>query len=266
MAWVPREVERYARQIVLPGFGKAGQMRLAQSRALLVGVGGLGSPAAMYLAGAGIGTLGLVDDDKVDVVNLHRQIMHTEGARGMDKVKSARARIEALNPEVRVIEYCVRLDPENAAAIIGDYHVVVDGTDNFAARYALSDACLALGVPYVYGAVLGYQGQVTVLCTRSGPCYRCLYPEPPAPGTVPTCADAGILGTVPGVIGALQANETIKVLLGRPSSLEGCLLLYEADSLQFRAVGLRQNPDCAACARRTGSLDDHEIQDSSEVT
>jgi adenylyltransferase/sulfurtransferase len=223
------EIQRYARQIILPEVGTAGQERLAAASVLCVGAGGLGSPAALYLAAAGVGRLGLVESDTVDVSNLHRQILHRTADIGGLKVRSARATLEALNPHNTVEIHPTRLDSDNALELIRGYDWVVDGTDNFITRYLVNDACVLLGKTNVYGAVLRFEGQASVFAPqRDGPCYRCLFPEPPPPGSVPNCAEAGVLGVLPGLIGTLQATETLKLILGVGQPLIGRLVVFDA--------------------------------------
>ncbi len=244
--------ERYARHLVLPEVGEAGQLRLLESRALLVGAGGLGSPAALYLAAAGVGTLGIVDHDVVDVTNLQRQILHTDDRVGASKVASARAAIQALNPEVRVMGHPFRLDPGNVDEVLPGYDVVIDGSDNFATRYLINDAAVKHGIPNVHGSVFRFEGQVSVFWPSRepdpGPCYRCIYPEPPTSELAPNCEEAGVLGILPGVIGLLQAVETIKILLGVGDPLVGRLLHYDALAARFREIKARRDPDCRYCA------------------
>ncbi len=241
-------LQRYARQIVLPELGQAGQQRLAQSRVLLIGAGGLGSPAALYLAAAGIGTLGLIDHDKVDRSNLHRQVLHRDDRVGMAKVESARRTLEALNPAIRVQTHELRLDSGNVEAIFENYDVVVDGSDNFPTRYLVNDACVKLGLPLVYGAVQGFEGQVSVFAGDGRPCYRCLFPQPPAAEFAPNCNEAGVLGVVPGIIGLLQALEVIKLVAKIGEPLIGRLLLFDGWSTRLREVRLKADPDCRYCA------------------
>jgi sulfur-carrier protein adenylyltransferase/sulfurtransferase len=238
---------RYARQRRLPELGDAGQARLASSRVLIVGVGGLGSPAAQYLAAAGVGTLGLVDDDVVDVSNLHRQPLYGTADVGRAKVDAAASRLAVVNPLVRVVRHEMRLTRENARAIIADYDIVLDGTDTFSARYAINDACVALGVPFVYGSVARFEGQVSVFATPDGPCYRCLFPEPPAPGLVPTCAEEGVLGVLPGLIGMWQATEVLKWCAGLGAPLAGRLVLFDALGARAQEIRLARRVGCAGC-------------------
>ncbi|MCJ7726228.1 MAG: molybdopterin-synthase adenylyltransferase MoeB [Acidimicrobiia bacterium] len=239
---------RYARHLALPQIGPAGQQRLGESRVLVVGAGGLGSPAALYLAAAGVGTLGIVDYDVVDVSNLQRQVLHDTSRIGSRKTDSAAITLARLNPGVVVETHTTRLDASNVAAIAAGYDVIVDGTDSFPARYLLNDAALNLGVPVVHGSVLGFEGQLMVVNPYQGPCYRCVFPEPPPPGLSPSCAEAGVLGAVPGVIGTLQAVETIKILLGIGEPLVGRLLVYDGLAADFRAFSIGRDPACVACA------------------
>lgn len=238
---------RYDRQRRLPEFGDAGQARLASSRVLIVGVGGLGSPAAQYLAAAGVGTLGLVDDDVVDVSNLHRQPLYGTADVGRAKVDAAASRLAVVNPHVRVVRHETRLTRANARAIITDYDIVLDGTDTFSARYAINDACVALGVPFVYGSVARFEGQVSVFATPDGPCYRCLFPEPPAPGSVPTCAEEGVLGVLPGLIGVWQATEVLKWCAGLGEPLAGRLVLFDALGARTQEIRLARRAGCVGC-------------------
>ena len=245
--FTPDQLERYSRHTLMPAIGPEGQQRLLAGRVLLIGAGGLGSPVATYLAAAGVGTLGIVDDDRVELSNLQRQILHATPSVGQPKTESARRRIADLNPDVRVVAHPVRLTSANALEILADYDVVVDGTDNFATRYLSNDACALLGKPNVYGSVYQFEGQVSVFWRGHGPCYRCLFPEPPPPGEVPSCAEAGVLGILPGVIGLLQATEALKLLLDLGDSLAGRLLLYDALAMDFRTIRVRRSPDCPLC-------------------
>ena len=244
------ELQRYSRHLLLPEVGEAGQRRLSRARVLCVGAGGLGSPVALYLAAAGVGQLGLVDFDRVDASNLQRQLLHGTADVGRRKTDSARDRLRDLNPHVHVETYDAQLTSANAMEILGGYDVVVDGTDNFQTRYLTNDACVLLGVPNVYGSVLRFEGQASVFATADGPCYRCLFREPPPPGMVPSCAEGGVLGVLPGLIGTIQATETIKLLLGIGQTLTGKLLLVDALRMQFRTIELRRDPDCPACGTR----------------
>jgi len=244
------ELVRYSRHIGLSEVGESGQRRLKQSSVLIVGAGGLGSPAALYLAAAGVGRIGIVDFDNVDLSNLQRQVLHDTAAVGSPKTQSARARLEAINPFVRVESIEAELTASNALEIIGAYDIVVDGTDNFKTRYLTNDACVLLGRPNVYGSVLRFEGQASVFGTPDGPCYRCLFREPPPPGLVPNCAEAGVLGVLPGLIGTIQATEAIKSILGIGDTLAGRLLLVDALRMNFRTIRLRRDPDCPACGTR----------------
>jgi adenylyltransferase/sulfurtransferase len=244
----PAQAQRYARQLSLPGVGAEGQQRLLRSSVALVGVGGLGSPLAAYLAAAGVGRLVLVDGDRVDPSNLHRQVLYGTRDVGRPKVEVARERILAVNPDARVEVHEVRLDASNAKAILSGVDCVADGSDNFPARYLVNDACVLLGIPNAYGSIFRYEGQVSFFDRkRGGPCYRCLHPEPPPPGLVPSCAEAGVLGVLPGVVGCLQATEVVKHLLGAGDLLVGRLLVYDALALAFRELRLKRDPACAAC-------------------
>ena len=244
------ELLRYSRHLILPDVGLEGQRKLKASRVLLIGAGGLGSPLALYLAAAGVGTLGIVDFDVVDVSNLQRQVLHGTKDVGRSKLDSARERIHDLNPHVAVETYETRLTSGNALEIIRDYDVVIDGTDNFATRYLTNDACVLLGKPNVYGSVFRFEGQASVFATADGPCYRCLFPEPPPPGLVPSCAEGGVLGVLPGLVGTIQATEGIKLILGIGEPLIGRLLLVDALTMRFRTVRLRKDPQCPACGTR----------------
>ena len=246
----PDELLRYSRHIRLAEVGEAGQRRLKQSGVLIVGAGGLGSPAALYLAAAGVGRIGIVDFDAVDLSNLQRQILHDTPSVGVQKTASARSRLTAINPHVHVDTFDDELTAANALEIIGDYDVVVDGTDNFRTRYLTNDACVLLGRPNVYGSVLRFEGQASVFATPDGPCYRCLFREPPPRGLVPSCAEAGVLGVLPGLVGTIQATEAIKLLLGAGDALVGRLLLIDGLRMRFRTIQLRRDPECPACGTR----------------
>ncbi|MEO8635876.1 MAG: molybdopterin-synthase adenylyltransferase MoeB [Gemmatimonadales bacterium] len=241
------ELLRYSRHLLLPEVGLAGQQRLKAARVLLVGAGGLGSPAALYLAAAGVGTLGLVEFDTVDLSNLQRQILHGTSQLGEPKVSSADARLRDLNPEITVVPIAERLTSANALGIVAGYDVVIDGSDNFPTRYLVNDACVLSGKPLVYGSVVRFDGQVSVFDATRGPCYRCLFSEPPPAGLVPSCAEGGVLGVLPGIIGTLQALEAIKLVLGIGEPLVGRLVLFDALRLQFRELALRKDPDCPLC-------------------
>ena len=241
------EILRYSRHLILPEVALDGQRRLKGSRVLLIGAGGLGSPLALYLAAAGVGTLGLVDFDVVDVTNLQRQVLHGTKDVGRPKLESAKDRIGDFNPHTHVEGYPVKLTSANALEIARDYDVVVDGTDNFQTRYLTNDLCVLLGKPNVYGSIFRFEGQASVFATEEGPCYRCLYPEPPPPGLVPSCAEGGVLGVLPGLVGTIQATETIKLLLGVGEPLIGRLLTIDTLTMQFRTLKLRKDPTCPAC-------------------
>jgi adenylyltransferase/sulfurtransferase len=241
------QILRYSRHLIMPEVGVEGQERLVQSKILLIGAGGLGSPLGLYLAAAGVGTLGLVDFDVVDFTNLQRQIIHRTEDVGTLKVASAKARIAAINPEVTVTTYNTRLSRENVTDIVKPYDVVIDGTDNFATRYLVNDVCVFQKKPNIYGSIFRFDGQATVFYPFKGPCYRCLYPEPPPPGMVPSCAEGGVLGVLPGIIGVIQATEAVKLLIGKGEPLIGRLLLYNALEMKFREVRLRRNPNCPVC-------------------
>ena len=244
------QYERYKRHLALPEFGAEGQQALLAARVLLIGAGGLGCPLAQYLAAAGVGTLGLVDYDVVDASNLQRQVLYGTRDVGRPKAEVARERILALNPDVKVEVHQVRLASDNALAILGDYDVVVDGTDNFPTRYLANDACVLLGKPNVHGSIFRFEGQATVFDARRGPCYRCLYPEPPPPGAVPSCAEGGVLGVLPGLVALIQATETIKLITGLGEPLIGRLLQYDALAMSFTEFRLRKDPACPVCGER----------------
>jgi molybdopterin/thiamine biosynthesis adenylyltransferase len=248
--------DRYSRHILLPEVGEAGQARLLKSRVLLLGSGGLGSPAMLYLAAAGVGTLGIVDSDVVDASNLQRQIVHATSRVGRSKVESATVRVAELNPDVKVVPYEERLTRENVERIFSDYEVVVDGTDNFPTRYLVNDAGVFLGKPVVHGSIFRFDGQITTFIPeraaarfglQASPCYRCLYPEPPPPHLAPSCQESGVLGAICGVVGTIQATEALKLLLGRGTSLAGRLLTYDSLRMKFRELRLRRSPDCPVC-------------------
>jgi sulfur-carrier protein adenylyltransferase/sulfurtransferase len=245
------ERARYGRHFTLPQVGVEGQRQLKRSRVLIVGAGGLGSPAALFLAGAGVGTLGLVDFDVVDATNLHRQLLHGTRDVGRPKLASARDRLHDVNPHVQLELHETRLTSANALEIMRGYDVILDGTDNFATRYLVNDACVLLGTPNVYGSIFRFEGQASVFATPDGPCYRCLYPEPPPPGSVPSCAEGGVLGVLPGLVGTLQATEAIKLCLGIGTSLAGRLLLIDALGMQFHTVRINRDPSCPMCGTRT---------------
>ncbi len=241
------EIRRYGRHLIMPEVGLEGQKRLKASSVLLIGAGGLGSPLALYLSAAGVGRIGIVDFDVVDHSNLQRQVLHGTESVGRPKLQSAAERIRSLNPFVKVEQHQTILSSDNALEILKDYDVIVDGTDNFPTRYLVNDACVLLHKPNVYGSIFRFEGQVSVFDADKGPCYRCLYSEPPPPGLVPSCAEGGVLGVLPGIIGTMQANETIKVLLGIGQPLVGRLLLFDALKMDFKELKLRKNPDCPVC-------------------
>jgi molybdopterin/thiamine biosynthesis adenylyltransferase/rhodanese-related sulfurtransferase len=241
------EILRYSRHLIMPEVGMEGQLKLKAARVLLIGTGGLGAPLGLYLTAAGVGHIGLVDFDVVDFTNLQRQITFGTSDVGKPKAKAACARLSDLNPDIQIATYETKLTSENALELFKDYDIIVDGTDNFPTRYLVNDACILLGKPNVYGSIFRFEGQVTVFGMPDGPCYRCLYPEPPPPGLVPSCAEGGVLGVLPGIVGSLQALETIKLIIGRGESLEGRLVLFDALALKFRELKLRKNSDCPMC-------------------
>ncbi len=241
------EVLRYSRHLIMPEVGMDGQLKLKQAKVLLIGTGGLGAPLGMYLAAAGVGTIGMVDFDVVDFTNLQRQVIHGTKDVGKKKLDSAEETMRDINPFVKIIKHEVALSSENALDILKNYDLVVDGTDNFPTRYLVNDACVLLGKPNVYGSIFRFEGQSTVFAYEGGPCYRCLYPEPPPPGLVPSCAEGGVLGILPGVVGLIQATEAVKLILGTGEPLVGRLLLYDALGMRFRELKLRKNPDCPIC-------------------
>ena len=256
------DLSRYSRHLILPEVGMEGQQKLKAAKVLCVGTGGLGSPLAFYLAAAGIGTLGLVDFDVVDASNLQRQIIHSTNDIGRKKLDSAAEKLTALNPFLNVVKHETMLTSANALEILKDYDIVADGTDNFPTRYLVNDACVLLGKPNAYGSIFRFEGQASVFSTKEGPCYRCLYPEPPPPGLVPSCAEGGVLGILPGVIGLIQATETVKLILGIGEPLVGRLLLYDALGMRFRELKLRRNPECPVCGAHptvTRLIDYHQF-------
>jgi sulfur-carrier protein adenylyltransferase/sulfurtransferase len=260
MALTQDQINRYSRHLLLPEVGVEGQEKICNSKVLLIGTGGLGSPLALYLAAAGVGNLGLIDFDVVDLSNLQRQVAHGESTVGKLKVDSAKARIADLNSSINVTTYNTRLSSENVMEIFADYDIIVDGTDNFPTRYLASDACVLLKKPYIYGCILRFEGQASVFDSRTGPCYRCLYPAPPPPGLVPSCAEGGVIGILPGIVGLIQANEVIKLVLGVGDSLVGRLLLFDALKMKFREMKLRKDPSCPICGdnRTITELIDYE--------
>jgi adenylyltransferase/sulfurtransferase len=256
------EILRYSRHLIVPEVGMEGQLKLKAAKVLLVGTGGLGAPLGLYLAATGIGRIGLVDFDVVDFTNLQRQVIHFTKDVGRPKIDSAAEKMQAINPNVEIVKHEVALSSENAMDILKDYDLVVDGTDNFPTRYLVNDACVLLGKPNVYGSIFRFEGQATVFAYPGGPCYRCLYPEPPPPGLVPSCAEGGVLGILPGTIGLIQATEAVKLILGIGESLVGRLLLYDALGMHFRELKLRKNPECPICGDHptiTGLIDYHQF-------
>jgi sulfur-carrier protein adenylyltransferase/sulfurtransferase len=244
------EILRYSRHLIMPEVGMEGQLKLKNAKVLLIGTGGLGAPLGLYLTAAGVGTLGLVDFDVVDFTNLQRQVTFGTSDVGKSKSAAARARLSDLNPDIHLEAFEMKLTSENALKLFKDFDIIVDGTDNFPTRYLVNDACILLGKPNVYGSIFRFEGQVTVFGTPGGPCYRCLYSEPPPPGLVPSCAEGGVLGVLPGIVGSIQAMETIKLLLGRGENLAGRLLLFDALGMKFREFKLRKNPDCPICGNK----------------
>jgi molybdopterin/thiamine biosynthesis adenylyltransferase/rhodanese-related sulfurtransferase len=243
------EILRYSRHLIMPEVGMEGQQKLKAARVLCIGAGGLGSPLALYLAAAGVGTLGIVDFDVVDFTNLQRQIIHSTADVGRKKLDSAAEKLKAINPYVSLKTYETRLSSENALDLFREFDIIADGTDNFPTRYLVNDACVLTGKPNVYGSIFRFEGQASVFATEEGPCYRCLYPEPPPPGLVPSCAEGGVLGILPGLVGVMQATEVIKLILGAGEPLIGRLLLIDALGMKFRELKLRKNPDCPACGK-----------------
>jgi len=241
------ERERYARHLILPDIGEEGQLKLKSGSVLIIGAGGLGSPVSLYLAAAGVGRIGLADFDKVDVTNLHRQVLYGTSQVGQPKLSAAVSRLHDLNPEISIEAHDVAISSENALQLFRKYDIIVDGTDNFPTRYLVNDACVLTGKPNVYGSIFRFDGQASVFYAREGPCYRCLYPEPPPPNLVPSCAEGGVLGVLPGVIGTIQATETIKLLAGIGEPLIGRLLLFDALRMEFRRLKLKKDPNCAVC-------------------
>ena len=256
MSLTKNQIGRYSRHLIMPEVGVGGQEKLAAAKVLCIGAGGLGSPLALYLASAGIGTLGIVDDDVVDLSNLQRQILHSEERIGELKVESAKIRLMELNSDININTYNLRLTSENALDLFKDYDVIVDGTDNFATRYLVNDACVLLNKPNVYGSIFRFEGQATVFNYKGGPHYRDLYPEPPPPGMVPSCAEGGVLGILPGIIGVIQATETVKIILGVGETLSGRLMLYDSLKMTFREIKLRKNPETPEI---TGLIDYQEF-------
>ncbi|MDE3171194.1 MAG: molybdopterin-synthase adenylyltransferase MoeB [Acidobacteriota bacterium] len=241
------EVLRYSRHLIMPEVGMEGQLKLKQAKVMCIGAGGLGAPLGLYLAAAGVGRIGLIDFDAVDFTNLQRQVLFGTSDVGQPKISAAADRLRNLNPEIQIDTFEAHLTSENALDILKDYDIVVDGTDNFPTRYLVNDACVLLGKPNVYGSIFRFEGQVTVFGYPGGPCYRCLYPEPPPPGLVPSCAEGGVLGVLPGIVGTIQACETLKLIIGKGEPLIGRLLLFDALGMKFRELKLRKNPECPVC-------------------
>jgi molybdopterin/thiamine biosynthesis adenylyltransferase/rhodanese-related sulfurtransferase len=251
----PEQLKRYSRHIMLPEVGEIGQGKLLDARVLCLGAGGLGSPSALYLAAAGVGKIGIVDDDVVDESNLQRQVLHNIERLGMPKVESARKTLQALNPDVKVVAHQERLTSENIMEILAGYDLVVDGADNFPTRYLLNDAALKLGKPVVHASIFRFEGQLTTFLPDQGPCYRCLYPDPPPPGMAPSCQEAGVLGVLPGIVGCLQANEALKLILDAGQSLSGRLLVFDALGTKFRTLKLRKDPECRVCSKHPDEIE-----------
>ncbi|HEX3034733.1 MAG TPA: molybdopterin-synthase adenylyltransferase MoeB [Thermodesulfobacteriota bacterium] len=261
MALTKQQISRYSRHLIMPEVGMEGQQKLAESSVLCIGAGGLGSPLALYLAAAGVGRMGIVDFDTVDFSNLQRQIIHGESKIGKLKVESAKERIHEINSDIEVETYNLMLSSENALDIVKKYDVIVDGTDNFATRYLVNDSCVLLSKPNVYGSIFRFEGQVSVFDARRGPCYRCLYPEPPPPGLVPSCAEGGVLGILPGIVGTMQAAEIIKLIIGKGTPLIGKLLFVDVMEMKFRELRLRKDPNCPICGENPTI---HELIDYEE--
>jgi len=241
------EILRYSRHLIMPEVGMEGQLKLKQAKVLCIGTGGLGAPLGLYLAAAGVGRIGIVDFDVVDNTNLQRQVLFSTTDVGRPKIQAAADRLRGLNPDIQIDAYETNLSSENALDLFKDYDIIVDGTDNFPTRYLVNDACILLGKPNVYGSIFRFDGQITVFGYPGGPCYRCLYPEPPPPGLVPSCAEGGVLGVLPGIVGTIQAAETLKLILGKGEPLVGRLLLFDALGMKFRELKLRKNPECPVC-------------------
>jgi molybdopterin/thiamine biosynthesis adenylyltransferase/rhodanese-related sulfurtransferase len=249
------QLKRYSRHLMLPEVGEKGQGKLLDAKVLCLGAGGLGSPSALYLAAAGVGTIGIVDDDVVDESNLQRQVLHNVERLGTPKVESARLTLQALNPDVRVIPHQQRLDSTNIMGLLAEYDLVVDGADNFPTRYLLNDAALKLGKPVIHASIFRFEGQITTFLPDEGPCYRCLYPDPPPPGMAPSCQEAGVLGVLPGMVGTMQANEALKLILGVGKSLSGRLMVLDALGTQYRTLKLRKDPECRVCSKNPEEIE-----------
>src|SRR5580704_8124831 len=256
------EILRYSRHLIMPEVGMEGQLKLKNAKVLCIGTGGLGAPLGLYLAAAGVGKLGIVDFDVVDNTNLQRQVLFSTSDVGKPKVAAAAARLRGLNPDIEIVAHETNLTSDNALELFKDYDIVVDGTDNFPTRYLVNDACVILGKPNVYGSIFRFDGQITVFAYPGGPCYRCLYPEPPPPGLVPSCAEGGVLGVLPGIVGTIQAAETLKLIIGKGEPLVGRLLLFDALAMKFRELKLRKNPECPVCGEHptvTKLIDYHQF-------
>ncbi len=264
MEFTEEQIKRYSRHIILPEVGGEGQIKLLSSKVLLIGAGGLGAPCGYYLGAAGIGTLGIVDFDTVDLSNLQRQIWHGTADVGRYKVDSAKDSIARINPDVNVVTYKEKISSENIKGLIKDYDVIIDATDNFPTRYLINDACHFMRKPLVYGSIFRFDGQATVFLPEEGPCYRCLFPSPPPPGLVPSCQEAGVLGVLPGVVGAIQANEAIKIILGVGQTLNGRLLIYDALDMKFTEMKLRQDRTCPLCGESPSVFDLIDYEDFCE--
>jgi sulfur-carrier protein adenylyltransferase/sulfurtransferase len=249
------EIKRYSRHLIMPEVGIEGQRRLKSSSILIIGTGGLGSPTALYLAAAGVGKIGLVDYDVVDWTNLQRQVIHGMSTVGMSKLDSAEIRLRDLNPDIIIEKYNVPLTSDNALELLEPYDIIIDGTDNFPTRYLVNDACVKLGKPNVYGSIFRFEGQLSVFYAKEGPCYRCMFPEPPPPGLVPSCAEGGVLGILPGTIGTMQATEAIKLLLGIGTPMIGRMMLYDALEMSFNTIKVRKNPDCPVCGKHADAIE-----------
>jgi molybdopterin/thiamine biosynthesis adenylyltransferase/rhodanese-related sulfurtransferase len=249
------QIKRYSRHIMLPEVGEEGQGKLIDAKVLFLGAGGLGSPSGLYVAAAGVGTIGIVDDDVVDESNLQRQVLHSMDRLGMPKVESARLTLQGLNPDLKVIPYQERLNSDNVLDILSGYDLVIDGADNFPTRYLLNDAALKLGKPVIHASIFRFEGQMTTFLPHSGPCYRCLYPDPPPPGMAPSCQEAGVLGVLPGLVGCVQATEALKLILGVGESLSGRLLVFDALGTKFRTLKLRKDPNCRVCGKDPADIE-----------
>ncbi|MEM6996423.1 MAG: molybdopterin-synthase adenylyltransferase MoeB, partial [Myxococcota bacterium] len=251
----PEQLKRYSRHIMLPEVGEKGQGKLLDAKVLFLGAGGLGSPSSLYIAAAGVGTIGMVDDDVVDESNLQRQVLHNTERLGMPKVESARMTLQALNPDLQFIAHQERLSSDNVLSIIENYDVIIDGADNFPTRYLLNDAALKLGKPVIHASIFRFEGQMTTFLPDDGPCYRCLYPDPPPPGMAPSCQEAGVLGVLPGLVGCVQATEALKLILGTGQSLSGRLLVFDALGTKFRTLKLRKDPECRVCGKKPEDIE-----------